>query len=99
MIQLPPGITVIEPQQSQPPPLGGVLRRSFRVGRYTVTITKDLDAIAPGVSGQVNIVWHPKLPRKGTLSKAQIALYQQRRNEVLQEVANIIGGKVMVADV
>jgi hypothetical protein len=90
-------LTVIAPQRRQPRPTSGVLRHSFRVGDYTVTVTLDLAAATPGAAGQTNIQWSPGLPRS-PLSKAELSLYRKRRNAALQEVANVIGGKVMVAE-
>ena len=40
-------LTAFIPGAPQPHPAGGILRRQFRVGQYTVTVTKDLAAMAP----------------------------------------------------
>jgi hypothetical protein len=90
-------LTVISPQRQVPSPHDGILRRSFKVGRRTVTITHDVDAIGPGISGQTNIRWSPDLPAR--LSAAEIKLYRKRRNAIFQEIADIIGGNVAVADI
>jgi hypothetical protein len=90
-------LTVISPRRQIPRPPDGILRRSFRVGRRTVTITHDVGAIIPGASGQTRIQWAPDFPTR--LSAAEIRLYRRRRNAVLQELADMLGGNVMVADV
>jgi hypothetical protein len=90
-------VTVIRPQRQLPRPPGGVLHRSFRMGRRTVTITHDVDAIGPGVSGQAVIQWSPDVPTR--LSAAEIRLYRKRRNLILQEIADMLGGNVVIADV
>jgi hypothetical protein len=89
-------LTVISPKR-QLRPHDGILRRSFRVGPYTVTITHDLDSFEPGVVSQTNIQWSPDRPAR--LSAAEIKFYRKRRNAIFQEIADTIGGKIMVADV
>ena len=90
-------LTVITPQRQIPRPPGGILRRSFRMGRRTVTITYDVDAFAPGASSETIIQWSPDTPAR--LSAAEIRLYRKRRNLILQEIADMLGGNVVVADV
>jgi hypothetical protein len=91
--------TLIQPTRRQPRPADGIVRRSFPVGRYKVTITIDLDMALPGARGQVNIQWSPDVPSPGTLSKAALAQYVAGRNAVQQEVADITGGNILVADI
>ena len=90
---------VIEPSESWPRPPGGILRRSFPVGEYIVTWTFDLDATEPGARSQTNVQWSPNVPPKGTLTKAHFRQYREGRNAIYQEIANIIGGNILVADV
>lgn len=89
-------MTVISPKRQSPRPHDGILRRSFKLGAHTVTITCDTSAIGPGVTAQTNIQWAPDLPTR--LSTADIKFYRKRRNAILQEIADIIGGNVVVAD-
>ncbi len=89
-------ITVITPRRQLPRPSDGILRRSFRVGGYTVTLTHDL-ACTPGATGQVNVQWSPRMPRK--LTAAQFERYRRLRNETYQEFSDIIGGSIVVADI
>jgi hypothetical protein len=90
-------ITVIKPRRSQPRPPGGILRRSYRVSRYTVTWTFYLDALGPGAVSQTNVQWSPDVPAKGELTQADFRHYRKGRAAIYQEVANIIGGAVAVA--
>ncbi len=90
-----PAITIFEPRRRQPIPPGGILRRSFNVGAYSVTMTHDLDAMRPGARSQVNVQWSP-VP--SLLTADEIRLYQRRRNRVYQEFADITGGKIMMVD-
>ena len=92
-------ITIIKPQRRQPRPADGIVRRCFLVGRYTATITIDLDAARPGARSQTNVQWAPDMPAPGTLSAAELKQYIAGRNAVQQEVANIIGGNILVADI
>jgi hypothetical protein len=75
------------------------LRRSHRVGAYTITWTFDIDGFKPGVRGQTNVEWVPSLPPKGWLTKARRDRYLEGRNAIFQEAANIIGGNILVTDI
>jgi len=94
-----PAFTIIKPQRSQPRPPGGILRRSHRVGPYTITWTFDLDAFEPGARSQTNVQWEPDMPPKGWLTKARADRYREGRNAIYQEAADIIGGNLMVVDI
>ena len=94
-----PKVTIITPRRRQRPPPGGILRRQFRVGRFTVTIAMDTAMIAPGVRGQTNIEWQPDLPAPGELSPRELRQYIDGRNAIYQEIADIAGGGIAVADV
>jgi hypothetical protein len=92
-----PRITVLRPQRSAPLPPDGVLRRSFPVSWRTVTITMAVAAYGRGVVGQTRVQWSPDPPRR--LSKAERRQYRAGRNALYQEVADVIGAAVAVAEV
>ena len=90
--------TIIKPQWQLPRPTDGILRRSHRVGPFTITWTFDLDALEPGVVGQTNVRWEPDLPPKGWLTRKRLARYQAGRNRIYQEVVDITGKRTLVVD-
>ena len=94
-----PPFTIISPQQQLPRPPGGILRRSHRVGPYTITWTIDVDTFGPGVVGQTNVQWEPDLPPKGWLNAKRLARYREGRNAIYQEIVNITGKRTLVVDV
>jgi hypothetical protein len=91
--------TIIEPKCRQPRPADGIVKHSFRVGRYTVTMAMDIDATLPGVRGQTNVKWEPDVPAPGTLTRKEFEQYIRGRNAMQQHVANIIQGNILVADI
>jgi hypothetical protein len=98
MTALAPRLTIIKPQRRRPRPADGIVRRSFPVADYMVTITIHLDATQPGARSRTNVQWSPDVPMPGTLPKAALTQYIAGRNAVQQEVADIIGGNIVVAD-
>ena len=71
------------------------LVRSFRVGRRVVTIT-----MPPTKRGEVRstvIEWEPDVPPR--LSKRELRQYRAGRNAALRELAEVIGGSILVIDV
>lgn len=69
-----------------------LLVRSFPVGRRTVTIT--IPPIKPGAVVCMSAEWAPSLPR--SLSRRELQQYAEGRHAVMAELADIIGGTVMV---
>jgi hypothetical protein len=52
-------------------------------------------------SGHITVEWDPCTPiknGKGQLTKIGLKRYQERRNQLAQQVADYIGGAVMMAD-
>ena len=88
-------VAVYRPQRQEPAPPGGVLRNSWRVGKRTVTIAQDVTMTStPGV-GCLRCEWSPNVPRK--LRKAEMRQYKAGAAAHYQQVADIIGGNVVVA--
>ena len=68
--------------------------RSWRVGKYTATLT--MPAEAAGVTG-LSIEWQPNVPSK--LTAAELAAYRRGRNEALQAWAAASGRPVAILDI
>ena len=94
-----PRLTIIRPKRREQPPVDGILKHRFRVGRYTVRMVIDLDATLPGAQSQTRVEWVPDLPPPGTLTAREIKEYVRGRNALQQKVANITGGRILVADI
>ena len=92
-------IVVFEPngQASDLPP-NAVLRSRFKVGRYFCTMTIDCGAYVPGQTsaGMMRAEWEPQLPTK--LNKRAIAEYRTGRDALYATAANVIGGRVLLAE-
>jgi hypothetical protein len=91
-------MTAFKPRQSLPRPDCGFVRSTWWVGRYTVTMTFDLDACTRGAVSQTNVQWSPHLPPKGSLTPAHFRQYIAGRNALYQELADIIGSSTAVVD-
>jgi hypothetical protein len=77
-------------------PRDAILRSTFKVGRFTCTLTVDCGAVAPGASGMMWAEWKPDLPRK--LNARALTDYRAGRDALYSKVANAIGGNVMLAE-
>jgi hypothetical protein len=88
-------LQAFRPQHREPMPPDRVLRSSWRVGRWTVTMTQDLEVI-PGSVGALRVEWAPAMPRK--LSKREWRGYRAGRDAHHQRVADITGGTVACAE-
>jgi hypothetical protein len=87
---------IFEPGKPEPMPPDGVLRVSFRVGKYRCTMTREVAARGFGSGGAINAQWEPDLP--GRLSKTEIAQYRAGRDGFYQRVANIARLRTMVVE-
>ena len=92
-------MTVIKPRQSRDRPACGYVRSTWRVGRYKVTMSVNLDAAERGEMSQSPAEWDPELPPKSAMTKACWRQYRAGRNALYQQVADIIAGAVLVADI
>ena len=71
------------------------MSRSWKVGRYTATLT--VPQVRRGEFASAVVEWEPHAPRR--LSPKEIAQYQAGRNEALAAVCREIGINGLVVDV
>jgi hypothetical protein len=91
-------MTIFRPDKPEPMPEGGILRRTFKVGRFNVTMTYDLVALkdARGCLSRFVTQWEPDKPKR--LTTAEFRQYFDQRDAVYQQVANMTNGNTMVID-
>lgn len=70
------------------------LARSWRVGRYSVTLT--IPKPQPGASACAAIEWAPSQPKR--LSATELKQYRMGRNEAIAELSRVLGITVAVVD-
>lgn len=70
--------------------------RSFRVGRWTVTMTLPRNPRAAH-QGTALATWSPEFPQ--SLSRAEVDEYRCRRDAVLEAYASETGMRVLVAEI
>jgi hypothetical protein len=92
-------MTVIKPRQSRDRPVSGVVSSTWRVGHCTVTMTINLDAAVRGEMSQSTVEWDPELPARSAMTKACWRQYRAGRDALYGQVADILGGAVLVADI
>ena len=72
------------------------LSATFRVGRYTCSISLPMQSLADGAV-HVETSWLPETPMR--LTKAQLREYRRGRDALLAEAARLLGGSILVAEV
>jgi len=72
-----------------------VLRRIFKVGRYTVTMAVWRSCV--GKPMDVTVEWYPDVPE--SLSDSQFRQYRLHRDAMFTELAAMLGGKVAIIEV
>ena len=78
----------------EPEPL---VTTTFRVGRrFKVAMT--IPSFGPGETLAMNVEWSPDVPKR-RLNKREIQDYRRGRDAALAEVARLIGGNVLCAEV
>jgi hypothetical protein len=65
----------------------------------TVTMTINLDAAVRGEMSQSTVEWDPELPPRSAMTKACWRQYRAGRDALYGQVADILGGAVLVADI
>lgn len=68
--------------------------REFRVGRFTCEMTFDQSKGA----NALDCAWSPNVPTFGELTQPALDQYRAGRNALLKEVADKLGGKVLVVE-
>jgi len=90
----------IKPAESRPLPHDGIVSRSWRVGRFTVTLTLNTNYLEPSeIVQHTNAIWYPRMPTAKELSKSDLAAYRNGRNQLYQEIADMTGKTMLIADV
>jgi hypothetical protein len=70
------------------------LTRTWRVGRFEVTLT--IPKPRPGEIASASVEWSPTAPT--SLSSRELALYRRRRNEAIADLARELDINVAVLD-
>jgi hypothetical protein len=88
---------IFEPREREEMPPTGILEVTFHVGhRFRCTMTMDVNSRLSGAVSTLNAQWEPDMPRR--LSKTELADYRRGRDTFYARVANIIGGRAMIAE-
>ncbi len=70
------------------------LVRTFRVGRYTCTLS--VANPGAGTPAAASVEWTPHLPIR--LSNAEVAQYRKGRDKAASEIAALLGGSALVIE-
>jgi hypothetical protein len=91
-------IKVFRPERREPPPAGGVLISEWPVGKRTVRLVQDVNVVSGSCSGYgtLRCEWIPNLPRR--LGKREWREYRAGRDHHHQQLANILGSAVVLAE-
>jgi hypothetical protein len=88
-------LLAFRPLCPEPVPPNGVLISEWTVGKRTVRVVQDVHA-ATGSTGMLRTEWDPDRPRR--LSKREWREYRAGRDAHWQQVANILGRPVALAE-
>lgn len=72
------------------------LSATFRVGRYTCSISLPIQSLTSGALS-IEMHWLPETPTR--LTKAELQEYRRGRDALLAEAARLLGGSVIVAEI
>jgi len=71
------------------------LSTTFRVGRYTCSISLPMQSLSSGPLS-IETHWLPETPAR--LTKAELLDYRRGRDALLAEAGRLLGGPILVAE-